>query len=85
MDIFFKILKFIITAIVDIIVLSGLAIVLAWAIWDVTPQTSITKTAYFFSESWRLITGKPKRDTPIAQVTRPQLAPSEKHIQYLYK
>jgi hypothetical protein len=85
MDILTKIIKFILTAIIDIIVLGGLAIVLAWAIWDVTPQTSITNTAYFFSESWRTLTGKPARTAPITQVNRDQLKQSQKNTRYLYK
>ena len=85
MEIFAKIIKFILTAIIDIVVLGGLAIVLAWAIWDVTPQTSITNTAYFFSESWRMLTGKPQRTTPIPQVNREQLKQSQKNTRYLYK
>ena len=85
MNIFTKTIHFILTAIIDIIVLSGLAIVLAWAIWDVTPQTSITKTAYFFSESWRILTGKPSREAPIPQVTQDQVKPAQKHINYIQK
>ena len=85
MHIFSKILGIILTIIIDTIVLGGIIIVLAWASWDVTPQTSITKTAYFFSESWRLITGQPRTERPFAQVTHTQLKQSEKQIKYLVK
>ena len=83
MDIFLKAIKFILTAIVDIIVLSGITVVLAWAIWDVTPQTSITKTAYFFSQSWRIITGKTGPVQSGARVTKEQLEPSQQNMRYL--
>lgn len=85
MDIFFKILKLIVTIIVHVVVIGGLIIFLAWAIWDVTPQTSITKTAYFFSESWRLITGQQKSEQTPPQVTRDQLKKSQQHIRYIEK
>ncbi len=85
MEIFTKIIKFILTAIIDIIVLSGLAIVLAWLIWDITPQTSITNTAYFFSESWHTLTGKPRRLEPIPAVNKEQLKKSQKNTHYIYK
>ena len=85
MEIFAKIFKFILTTLVDIIVLSGLAVVLAWAVWDITPQKSITNTAYFFSESWNLLMGKPRRTDPISAVNREQLEQSKKRTQYLYK
>ena len=85
MDIFIKVMKFILTAIIDIIVLSGLAIVLAWAIWDITPQTSITNTAYFFSQSWHIITGTSQPTAPMSTTTHEQLKPSQKRTQHLYK
>ena len=85
MDIFIKIIRFILTAIVDIVVLSGLAVVLAWAIWDITPQTSIKNTAYFCSESWHIITGQPRRTGALPSTTPQQLKPSEKRTQRLYK
>jgi len=85
MEIFVKVIKFILTAIVDIIVLSGLAVVLAWLVWDVTPQTSITNTAYFFSESWHMLTGKPRRLEAIPPVNKEQLKQSQKNTRYIYK
>ena len=84
MNIFLKIFRIALTASIDVIVLGGIAIVLAWVIWDISPQTSISKTAYFFSESWHIITGKPRASQP-EQVTSEQLKPSAKHIKYLYK
>ena len=83
MDIFFKIIQTIVSAIINIVILGGIIIVLAWAIWDVTPQTSITKTAYFFSESWHLITGKPRSEQAVAPVTEKQLKPSQERTRYL--
>ena len=74
-----------ITVLVHVIVLSGLAVFLAWAIWDVSPQTSITNSAYFFSESWRLITGQRKPEQSAPQVTPKQLEKSGKHTRYIYK
>ena len=83
MDIFLKIIKFILTSIIDTIVLGGILIVVAWAFWDVTPQESITKTAYFFSESWRIVTGKvgTSQQRP---VTNDQLKDSRQNIRYLH-
>ncbi|MBQ3696255.1 MAG: hypothetical protein II938_04765 [Alphaproteobacteria bacterium] len=84
MDIFLKIFKIMLSTIINIIVFGGLIIVLAWAIWDITPQTSITKTAYFFSESWRIITGRPRTEYPEPIVTEKQLKQSEKQMRYIY-
>ena len=84
MDIFLKIIKFLLTSLVNIIVLSGIIIVVAWAFWDVTPQESITKTAYFFSESWRVITGKTDLSQQPKPVTSEQLKDSRQNIRYLH-
>ena len=78
-----KIIKFFINGIIDIVILVGLAIVLLWLLWDVTPQTSITKTAYFFSESWRILSGKQKSTEEFTQVGPNQLAEPQKHIHNL--
>ena len=85
MDMFVKVLKFILNTLINVIFLTGFAIFLAWAIWDVSPQTSITNTAYFFSESWHIVTGTPRRGGSTPSVTREQLVPAEKRIKHIDK
>ena len=80
-----KIVRFIGDCFINIVVISGILIFLLWAIWDVSPQASITKAAYFFSESWRLISGRALPDQPRPDVTKKQLEDSKKNIQYIYK
>ena len=63
--------------------LGGLAIVLLWLIWDVTPQTSITKTAYFFSESWAIITGRRPSEEKPKTVRSEQLKEASEHMMYI--
>lgn len=84
MNIFLKTFKFLLSTLINIVVISGIIIVLAWAVWDVSPQTSITKTAYFFSESWRIISGKMPR-TPATPVKEEHLDEAKKNILYLGK
>ncbi len=75
-----KCIKFTLNLIINTIVLTGIGFTLLWAIWGIKPQTSITKTAYFFSESWRIITGQNRlQELPINAVTQEQLADSQKN------
>ena len=83
MEKIFKVIKFIIDFIINLTVLVGLIIVVSWIFWDVTPQTSITKTAYFFSESWRIMSGRHKNEEPFTQVGKEQLEEPRKHIHTL--
>lgn len=78
-----KCIKFTLNLIINIIVLTGIGFTLLWVIWDIKPQTSITKTAYFFSESWRIITGQKPSQEPIPAVTQDQLADSQKNTHFL--
>ena len=78
----FKIIKFFIEFLINLAIFVALAIVVLWLFWDVTPQTSVTKTAYFFSESWRLISGKQKSDEEFTQVGKKQLEEPQKHIHH---
>lgn len=80
-----KIVQFIGNSLINIVVIVGIVIFLLWAIWDVSPQVSITKSAYFFSESWRIISGKALPDQPKEDVTKKQLEDSRKNMQYIYK
>ena len=41
--------------ILNLALLAGLAILIAWFFWDIKPQESLTKTAQFFSTSWHRI------------------------------
>ena len=70
--------------VVNLLMLAGAAILLAWAIWDVPPQTSLTKTAQFFADSWVLITGKNQQDTSNQKVTKEQLKESAEKTHYYY-
>jgi hypothetical protein len=78
-----KCIKFTLNLIINTIVLTGIGFALLWAIWDIKPQTSITKTAYFFSESWRIITGQKPSQEPIPAVTQDQLEGSQKSTHFL--
>ena len=75
-----RIIKLLIDGLINLGVLVGLAIVLLWLFWGVSPQTSITKTAYFFSESWRLILGRQKNEDEFQQVGKTQVQDAQKHI-----
>ena len=70
--------------IVNLLMLAAAAVLLAWIIWDVPPQTSFTKTAQFFSDGWTLITGKNQTDMPKQQVTKGQLKESAEKTNYYY-
>ena len=71
--------------IVNIILLAGLAILLAWILWDVPPQVSLEKSATFFSNGWHLITGKDKTPKEKPEVTFKQLENSSKHTIHISK
>ena len=77
-----KIIRLLIDAIINIVMIVGIAIVLLWLFWDVTPQTSITKAAYFFSESWRIILGRQKDEDRVPAVGKQQLEEAKKHIHH---
>ena len=66
------ILKHLLNWIVNIILLAGLAVLLAWALWDVPPQVSWEKSALFFSRSWHFITGTSHTDNAKPDVTPEQ-------------
>ena len=81
-----KLLKFIrifLSVIINIVMLAGIAIVLLWLIWDITPQTSITKAAYFFSDSWHLVTGRRPSEKNPDVVLPEQLQDSAAHTMYI--
>ena len=78
-----KIIKILIEVLINLAIFVALAIILLWVFWDVTPQTSVTKTAYFFSESWRLISGHQKPEDEFKQVSEKQLQEPKKHINYI--
>ena len=78
-----KAIKFFIEFLINLAIFVALAIVVLWLFWDVSPQTSVTKTAYFFSESWRILSGKQKSTEEFTQVGRQQLTESQKHIRTL--
>ena len=68
MDKFLKAIQWVLGAIVNIILLAGALIIVLWLGWGIKPQTSITKTAYFLSESWALVTGEKASDrTPLVR------------------
>ncbi len=78
-----KIIRLLISLVIDVIMLGGLTIVLLWLIWDVTPQTSITKTAYFFSESWAIMTGRRPSEEKPKTVRKEQLKESSERMLYI--
>ncbi|MBQ4472392.1 MAG: hypothetical protein II942_04040 [Alphaproteobacteria bacterium] len=85
MEKLFKFIHFMLSALINVMAAVGLVIVLLWLIWDVSPQQTITKTAYFFSESWALITGRQPDDSTKNLVTQQQLNDSAEHTHYLEK
>ncbi len=70
--------------IVNLLMLAGAAVLLAWAIWDIPPQTSLTKTAQFVTDSWFFMTGKTQQNTSKKQVTSEQLKESAEKVRYYY-
>ena len=77
-----KICSFLISVMLHVLFISGAVIVLLWLVWDITPQKSITKTAYFFSQSTNHISNKiTGGDDSI--VREEQLKPSSNNIKYL--
>ncbi len=76
MDKFFKIIQWILGAIVNLVLLLGILVIILWIGWGITPQTSITKTAYFLSESWALVTGQKKEKDKTQIVREEQLKDS---------
>lgn len=79
-----RVLKWILNAVVNVIILAGVAILLAWVIWGVSPQTSITNVAHFFANSWYFVSGQSGNKEFKHQVTREQLEESSKKTMYYY-
>jgi len=69
--------------ILNILVVAGIAVLLAWAVWGVRPQTSLMKTGYFFSDIWRFVSGKGKEQYK-RDVTMEQLEESNKQKRFFY-
>jgi len=75
-------IRFMLNAFINIVVLVGLTIVILWLVWDISPQQTITKTAYFFSQSWAIVTGRRPDESTKHVVTTEQLEDSANHIKY---
>jgi len=75
-----KIIQTFNTIITDILVLSGIIIILLWIFGGISPQTSISKTAYFFSDLWYAITGKAVEKSPNQTASSDQLQKASERI-----
>ena len=62
------------------LVLGGIIIVLLWILGGIPPQTSISKTAYFFSNAWYLITGAKTDKMESPNVSETSLRKATSHI-----
>ena len=65
--------KFILNFCLNLIILAAIVIILVWAIWDVSPQTSFSKTASLITDGWAFITGKdaPKNSSARTKTDQP--------------
>lgn len=80
-----NLLNWVLNGIVNLVLIAGLVLLIAWAVWDVPPQVSLEKTAHFFSNSWHLITGTETTKEEKAQVTAEQLEDSAKKTVHFYE
>ena len=84
-----KILNFInhvLNWMLNLIILAGVAVFLAWLIWGIAPQESIMKTGYFLSDGWHWMTCQTKTKEYVKPVTREQLEESsQKTLRYYEK
>lgn len=71
--------------ILNIIIAAGVAVILAWLVWDVHPHVSLMKTGYFFSDTWHFLTGQPKKEEYKKPVTREQLEESAQRTMRYYE
>ncbi|MBP5344132.1 MAG: hypothetical protein J6Y85_03580 [Alphaproteobacteria bacterium] len=77
-----KWLHFLFSFVVDTFLIFGVLVVALYFIWGITPQTIVEKSSYFFSESWKIISGQDKSAQPIPVVTQKQVDEAQEHIHY---
>ena len=71
--------------VLNIVVLSGIILLVVWFVWDVPPQASIVKTAQFCAKGWDFITGNSLDDKFKQPVTTEQLKESRQKMVIYYE
>lgn len=77
-----KFLHFLFSLFVDTCLIFGILVVALYFIWGITPQTVVEKTGYFFSESWKIVSGHEKNPQEVPVVTQKQVDAAKEHIHY---
>ena len=62
--------------------LFALFIVILYFVWNITPQTVIQRGGYFFSESWKIITGRASNQQQMQVVTPKQVQEAQAYIHH---
>ena len=78
-------MNFLLNCFINTCLLFALFIVAMYFIWGVTPQTVVERGGYFFSESWKIITGQSGPEEPVPVVSKKQLNEAEPHIHHVSK
>ena len=82
MEKFLQWINFLFNCFINTCMLFALFIVVLYFVWGVTPQTVIQKGGYFFSESWKIITGQQREEKPFENVSEKQLEEAKGYIHY---
>ena len=68
--------------VIDVIFIFAVLVIALYFIWGITPQTVVEKSAYFFSESWKIVTGQQPPAGEAVPVTQKQVDEAKPHINY---
>ena len=74
--------NFLFNLFIDVCVLFAILVVALYFIWGITPQTIVEKSAYFFSESWTILTGQKLESHEAPVVTQKQVDAAKPYINY---
>jgi hypothetical protein len=80
-------MNFLLNCFINTCMIVALIIVVLYFVWGITPQTVVERSSFFFSESWKIITGKsgPSEPEKPEVVTQAQVEKARQYIHYSTK
>ena len=77
-----RILNLLFNLCIDVCFIFAVLVVALYFIWGITPQTVVEKSAYFFSESWKIVSGQREQTQEVPVVTQKQVEEAKEHVNY---
>ena len=82
-------MNFLLNCFINTCMIVALIVVVLYFVWGITPQTVVERTSFFFSESWKIITGQSQASAAEpekpAVVTQAQVEHAREYIHYSTK